>query len=82
MANDTPLLTPQQAAIRLGVSRPYIYKMVSTGVLTAIKWESTVRIDPSDLDTFIENRRTKSIPLKEIKVIPCGGRAFVDLQKY
>jgi hypothetical protein len=32
------LLTPAEAAERLRVSRPYVYKLVSLGLLPAVSW--------------------------------------------
>ncbi len=54
-----PLLTPVQAAERLGVSRMTIYRYVKEGMLPCVRLGSTaLRIDPADLDAFISARRS------------------------
>jgi excisionase family DNA binding protein len=51
-----PLLTPAQAAARLGVSRDHVYRMVAAGELPAVRLGSgakaPIRIRPEDLEAL------------------------------
>lgn len=49
-----PLLTYQQAAKILGVTPRTVWNLVDNGLLPAIRFGRSVRIDPADLRSFIE----------------------------
>lgn len=53
-ADDRPegLLTPKQAADKLGVSRDMIYELCAAGRLRSQKIGRAVRIHPDDLSEF------------------------------
>jgi excisionase family DNA binding protein len=53
------LLTMKQAAEALSVSVPMIYKLARLSQLPVVKIMSACRIDPRDLEMFIEQRRGK-----------------------
>lgn len=52
-----PLLTYAQAAEVLGVTGRTVQTLVSTGELPAVRFGGSVRIDPADLRTFINERK-------------------------
>lgn len=63
MPQDTrrPLLSPEQAARRLGVSRRTVERRIESRRLPAIRvGERGVRIDPDDLDHFIASTEQAS----------------------
>lgn len=51
------LLTYCEAARRLGCSERTVWELVRRGELPAVKYLRNVRIDPHDLETFIENHK-------------------------
>ena len=53
MTGPPVVVTPSEAAGYLRVSRPYIYKLVSIGLLRAVKFGSVVRIRQADLEAFV-----------------------------
>src|SRR5690606_41000007 len=55
---DTKLLTPEEAAERLNVSPVTIRKWLRTGKLRGVKVSVLWRVKESDLNDFIENRRS------------------------
>ena len=57
-AND-PMLTVKEVAQELRVSERRVTDWIKRGVLPAIDLGKDYRIYRSDLDTFIEKRRTK-----------------------
>jgi excisionase family DNA binding protein len=52
-----PLLTPQQAAEQLGVTRGTVYELVKAGTLRAVRLgdgpKPRLRIRPEDLDRYV-----------------------------
>ncbi len=55
---DAPrLLTYRQAAEILGVVDRTVYNLVRRGALPAVRFGRTVRIDPRDLQAFIEEAK-------------------------
>ena len=65
--SDTPtvtVLTPQQAADRLGCSKPHIYRLIASGALQAVdisapgSQRTKTRILAEDLDTYVLSART------------------------
>jgi excisionase family DNA binding protein len=55
------LLTYSEAARRLGCSDRTVWELVRRGELPAVKYLRNVRIDPHDLETFIENHKKSRI---------------------
>lgn len=55
---DTKLLTPEEAAERLNVSPVTIRKWLRAGKLRGVKVSVLWRVKESDLNDFIENRRS------------------------
>jgi excisionase family DNA binding protein len=55
------LLTVQEVANRLNVSRPTVYRLVKKGKIQHIKVEGSIRIKPGDLESFIERQTTPAI---------------------
>ena len=59
---DEPLLKPEQVGKMLSISRPYVYKLVATGMLPCVTWQvpgagpkrKVVRIRPEDVRSFQE----------------------------
>jgi excisionase family DNA binding protein len=52
------LLTVEKAAHVMALSESYIYKLVRTKQLPAVKVGTSVRIRPGDLETFIASKLT------------------------
>jgi len=56
----TDLLSLRQAARRLGVAERVLRQAVRTGALPAFKLgERTLRVKPTDLDDWIQDRRVR-----------------------
>lgn len=59
-----PFLSTRQVREILGVSRPFVRKLIDAGELTAIKAgdarNSPVRIDEDSVNAYIERRRVKA----------------------
>ena len=59
MTNDTPLLlTYKQAGVLLQVSDRSVWGLVNKGLLKAVRFGRTVRIDRRDLDEFIQQAKS------------------------
>ena len=56
--SDT-LLKPSDAAKMLNISRSLVYQLIRSGEIPVVRINSTVRIKPSDLNNFIEQRQSK-----------------------
>ena len=54
----TDLITVETAAQMMAVSPSYLYKLVRTKQLPAVKIGTSVRIRPEDLDIFIKSKLT------------------------
>ena len=54
------LLRPDAVAARLGLSRPRIYALATSGELPSIKFGGAVRFDPEDVEKFIRKHRRKT----------------------
>ena len=54
---ETPLLTPRQAAERLGVAPRELYRLIDTGELVAYKVGRDLGLRPEDLDAYEAARR-------------------------
>ena len=52
------LLEPKEVAQRLHVSSGFIYKLIRSGQLPAVRLGTAVRIAPADLQEFLETNRT------------------------
>jgi excisionase family DNA binding protein len=55
-AEDKHLLTINQTAERLGMSRTWVYTQINSGDLPTIQLGGRTRIRPDDLDAFIRER--------------------------
>lgn len=55
---SSQFLTVQEVADYLKVSRPTVYRLVKKGKIQHIKVEGSIRIKPSDLESFIERQTT------------------------
>jgi excisionase family DNA binding protein len=57
MADDSNLLTPEQVAERLAISRLTVMKWLRQGKIPGQKLgRKTWRVNPEDLDTFLHRR--------------------------
>lgn len=63
-------LTPKQAAERLGISRPYLYSLISDGILPAIrdipegsyKIRGPLKIKEADVESLLKkDRRAQAV---------------------
>jgi excisionase family DNA binding protein len=54
---ETTLLTPQQVAARLGVTRATVYRRIREGVIPAVQLgpepRSAIRVDARDLERWL-----------------------------
>jgi len=57
VADLAPLLTYREAAKVLGVTERTVWTLVDGGVLPAVRFGRSVRIDPADLRAFIERAK-------------------------
>ncbi len=55
-APATDLLTADQAARKLGLSRVFVYELAKLGTLRSVKLGRSVRFKPSDLDYYIASK--------------------------
>jgi excisionase family DNA binding protein len=61
MADDSNLLTPEQVAERLAISRLTVMKWLREGRIPGQKLgRKTWRINPDDLDTFLQRRSVRA----------------------
>ena len=57
MADDSNLLTPEQVAERLAISRLTVMKWLRTGKIRGRKLgRKTWRVDPDELDAFLQRQ--------------------------
>jgi excisionase family DNA binding protein len=56
---DERLLTPEQVAEKLQVAVQTIYTWMRSGYLPSVKMGRLWRIDPDDLEKFLEKRKTQ-----------------------
>ncbi len=54
----TKLLTVNEVAFQLSISKSKVYELLNKGSILAIRMEGSLRVKPSDLDQFIEMCRT------------------------
>jgi excisionase family DNA binding protein len=59
--NSPPLRDAAEAAKRLKVSRPYVYKLEKLGLLPSVSWavngRKTIRFLDDDISAFIQRHR-------------------------
>ena len=51
------LLTPQQIADLLGMSRIWVYKQAEKGLLPFYRVGDAIRFDPQEIDDYLKSRR-------------------------
>jgi len=56
-----PLLTYREAAKLLGVTDRTVWQLVKDGKLQNVKFGRSVRIDPVDLKTFVEQAKCRGV---------------------
>jgi len=56
----TRLLKGNQVAELLNVSRSQAYRMMRKGEIPTIRFGKSIRVNPEDLETFLEQCRTDS----------------------
>ncbi len=56
------LLTPAEVAERLQVTRQTVWRWLREGELPAISLGGIYRVDPADLDAFLEGRKRTKKP--------------------
>lgn len=54
------LLTPEQAAASLGISRTKVYELIGTGQLESVRIGTSRRIAVAALEEFVEHLRTRA----------------------
>ena len=62
MSAETALLTVEQAARKLGVSRSFFYdKILTRGLIPRVQLGRSVRFRPADLDVLVERITTGEV---------------------
>ena len=59
--NNIPLLTYRDAAKLLHVTDRTVWQLVKDGALPAVRFRRTVRIDPADLQSFIDRAKGRVV---------------------
>ena len=59
------LLSPGKVAELLGLSKPHVYNLAKSGEIPSIKFGRAVRLDPGDVEAFIEAHRRGEVPPKD-----------------
>jgi excisionase family DNA binding protein len=57
-ADAKPLLSFEQAAERLAYRPSYVYELVRSGQLIAVRFGKYIRVKPSDIDLFVKHHRS------------------------
>jgi excisionase family DNA binding protein len=52
--------TPEALAHRLSVTRRTVYTLLRRGAIRSYKIETAIRIDPRDVDAYLEKRRQET----------------------
>jgi len=60
MATESEILTPEQAAKRLKVSKITIRRLLNNGILNGFKVGCRWRIDETDLKSYIREQKKRS----------------------
>jgi excisionase family DNA binding protein len=61
------LLTPQEVAERLAISKSFVYQLIEEGEIQAVRIKRRVRVEEAELGRFISERRT---PRRRIVLAP------------
>jgi excisionase family DNA binding protein len=61
---QTRLLSTSEVADRVGLSTKAIYRAIDRGELRASKLCGRIRVDPDDLDAWIEESRVEPIAIR------------------
>jgi len=59
VVNNEELLTIEEVADRLKVSKMTVYRYIKSGKLMAYKLEQELRVKVVDLDSFLDKRKLK-----------------------
>jgi excisionase family DNA binding protein len=57
-SHRAPLVSLDDAATYLGISRDGVYRLIASGELTGIKIRRRTLLDPNDIDRLIERSKT------------------------
>lgn len=61
MTTAPPLLDIKQAAAHLGISRQYLYRLVSEKKISFVRIGTNIRFAPSDLQDWIDSKRVPAV---------------------
>ena len=62
MIDTEHLIGVPELAARLGVPRSWVYSQTAAGILPAVRIGKYVKFRPTEIDRWIEQRRTGSAP--------------------
>jgi excisionase family DNA binding protein len=65
-----PLLTINQVAQLLGVSRPTVYELIRDGALVPIRVRERARFDPRDIEAYLAAQRESGPEMREADGLP------------
>jgi excisionase family DNA binding protein len=69
--NFAPILyTVKDVSLLLQVAQSFVYKLIETNELRAVKFGRAVRIHPQDLEELIARNRTEKMTIKPKRVDP------------
>lgn len=63
------LMTVEQVADKLQISRLTLYSLINTGKITAVKFGRILRFQVAEIERFIEDSQTKNEP-EEVQDTP------------
>jgi excisionase family DNA binding protein len=61
---ESRLLTPREVAEYLSLGRSTVYLLIQNGDLPSIRINRSVRVNPRDLEEYIELNTTRGVSLK------------------
>jgi excisionase family DNA binding protein len=67
------LLTPKEVSAKLSVSLSKVYQLLHTGDIHFVRIGRSVRVDPTDLFSFIELHKSQQIGISELLGVEMGA---------
>lgn len=71
MRQQTTLLKPEEVARIMSISLRAVYRLAEARKIPCIKWDRSVRFDPTDVAKFIEENRRCAIDYEAIANTMC-----------
>jgi excisionase family DNA binding protein len=58
---ENRLMKPTEVARLLNISRSLAYRLLNSGKIPSLRINKSIRVDPSDLEKFINNQKTRAL---------------------